>query len=72
MVTFGSNDEGQCGHQNEYKEIESTTRVVDVWKCPEQKRIEKTFASDCASFVLLDDGTLWGWGTLMVIIFMKE
>lgn len=68
MVCFGSNDEGQCGRLEgtvNSSDTETTVRSVDAWTCPSGRHIVKTVASDAASFVLLDDGSLWGWGTLM-------
>ena len=42
---------------------------LDVWLCPQSKKIQKMITSDTASFVVLDDGSLHCWGSLKVNLF---
>jgi hypothetical protein len=65
VYACGSNDEKQLGINGPSgpRMVEVTEFAVDV-----EDKIVKIGTSDTCSFMLLDDSTIWGFGTLRVCI----
>ena len=67
LYSCGSNDENQLGI-GERPSGPSMINVTD-FTLGENRRIIKIGCSDTCSFVLLDDASIWGFGTLRVLVF---